>query len=276
MRISLCLILLAAVACKTKAPPSSADTPVTTTTGAGSWRLLGKPGEWRGTTTGTAIGDKLYTTEVNGALYVTDAQTGAWKQIGKPEFRGTVFLAHTDDTLYSVEATGSLYAINPSDGSWKPIGKPGAWKGTTAGTILGGKLYTTEVNGALYVTDLSTGEWKQIGKPEFIGTVVLFSSGPKLYSIETSGSLYEIDPDTGAWKGLGKPGDWRGTTAAAVLDGKLYTTELNGVLYETDLSNGAWKALGKPEFKDTVVIFPAKDSLLTIERGGSLYAVQVR
>ncbi len=260
-------LFLALIACKGgTAPPK----------GPGSWKQLGKAGEWRGTTAGTAMGDKLYSTEVNGALYVTDANTGAWKQIGKPEFRGTVFLAHTEDTLYSVEATGSLYAINPNDGSWKPLGKPGEWIGTTAGTVLGGKLYTTEVNGALYETNLSNGAWKAIGKPEFRATVVLLGSGNKLYSIERGGSLYEIDPATGAWRGLGKPGDWRGTTAAAIFDGKLYTTEASGVLYETDLSNGTWKTVGKPEFKDTVVIFPAQNTLLTIERTGSLYSVATK
>lgn len=175
-----------------------------------------------------------------------------------------------------METNGSLYSINATDGSWKQVGKAGAWGATTSGTVHEGKLYTTEVNGGLYVTELASGTWKAIGKPEYQNTLMLFSSGKKLYSIEKGGSLYEIDPATGAWKGIGKPNDWKGTTAAAVLDGKLYTTDLTGALYESDLATGAWKTIGKKEFQDTVVIFPAKSSLLTIGGGGSLYSVELK
>ena len=258
--LAVCLILSASVALA----------------GPGDWKQLGKPREWRGVRTGTSIGDKLYTTEKGGGLYVTDGATGSWKAIGQPIFGKTVFLTHSGDTLYSMEKDGSLYSINTTDGSWKQIGEAGAWGATTTGVVHEGKLYTTEVNGGLYVTDLGNGTWKAIGKPEYGATVVLFSSGAKLYSIEKEGSLYEIDPVTGSWKGIGKPGDWRGTTAAAVLDGKLYSTDTRGVLYESDLATGAWKVVGKPEFKDTLVIFPAKSSLLMIGRGGSLYSVEVK
>lgn len=243
--------------------------------GPGSWKQLGKAFDWKGVQTGTALGDKLYTTEVGGGLFVTDATTGAWKQIGDRVFGKTAFITQGNGKLYSMETSGSLYVINPADGSWKQIGKAGAWGATTAGVVHDGKLFSTEANGGLYVTDLTTGTWKAIGKPEYGNTVVLFSSGSKLYSIEKAGSLFEIDPATGSWKGIGKPGDWRGTTAAAVLDGKLYTTETTGKLYETELATGSWKVLAK-DFADTVVIFAAKSSLLTIGRSGSLYSVSVK
>jgi hypothetical protein len=155
----------------------------------------------------------------------------------------------------------------------RPIGKPGAWLGTLAGVVSGGRLYTIEASGALYVTDLSKGTWRQVGKPDFANTAFLVDLGTRLATIEKDGSLYLVNPADGSWRRSGRARDWAGTTAAAVLDGRLYTTEASGALYVTDPEAGTWQALGKPEYKGTRQMFALGGRLLTIGADGSLYAV---
>ena len=43
---------------------------------AGSWKAVGKAGDWAGTIAGAALNDKIYTVETSGALYVTDPAIG--------------------------------------------------------------------------------------------------------------------------------------------------------------------------------------------------------
>ncbi len=80
--------------------------------GAGEWKQVGKKGDWVGTIAGATINQKIYTTESNGALYVTDPSGGSWKQLGKPEFKNTKFMFAAGAYIYTIETSGTLYQIS--------------------------------------------------------------------------------------------------------------------------------------------------------------------
>ena len=242
---------------------------------AGSWKQVGKAGDWAGTIAGVALNNKVYTIETSGALYVTDPTSGVWKQIGKNDFANTKFLFAAAGKLFSIEKDGSLYAISPVDGSWRGVGAAGSWIGTIAGAVLNGKIYTVETSGALYITDPASGVWKQIGKNDFANTKFLFAAAGKLFSIEKDGSLYAINPDDSSWKRLGNAGVWAGTICGIGSENRILTVEASGALYETDTASGIWKQLGQPAFTATRFMFVCGSSLYTIEKGGSLYQVNV-
>jgi len=246
------------------------------TAGPGDWERVGPAGAWKGVLAGTHHAGKFYAAEANGNLYETDPKTGGWKQIGKTEFGNTRLMFSAGDSIYSIEADGSLYRISPADGSWSQVGNATDWKGTIAGTTLGGKLYTVETDGNLYQTDPKTGGWKQIGKTEFGNTRGLFAADKMLYSIETDGSMYSISPVDGSWSQVGKAGDWKGVKAGAVVQGKLYGVERDGNLYETDPKTGGWKQIGKSEFGNTRLMFGVAGQLYSIERDGSLYRIATK
>ena len=195
-------------------------------------------GDWSNTIGAVVLDNTLYSIEKNGVLYRTDLGTGKWVQVGKAEFGNTKFLFAGSKNLLTIETDGSLYRIDPSNGSWAQIGKAGDWKGTIAGTVLGGTLYTAESSGELYSTNPATGVWRQIGKPDFGATRHLFNTGDLLYSIESDGSLYRIRPSNGAWSRAKEAGGWTNTMGSTVLNANLYTVETSGVLYETSLVTG--------------------------------------
>ena len=168
----------------------------------GAWARIGESGAWRNTIAGTFSGGRLYTVEASGALYATSPVNGSWVQIGKADFGNTLRLYGDGDTLYSIEKDGSLYAINASTAAWRRIGDAGAWRGTTAGTVLGGRLYTVESSGVLYSTDLANGAWRKVGKADFGKTRYILGAGTSLYTLENSG-LYRVDPVSGAWVTVG-------------------------------------------------------------------------
>jgi hypothetical protein len=234
---------------------------------------VGSAGAWAGTIAGTALGEKIFTVESGGALYETDSASGAWKQVGKPEFAGTLLLLGLGDQLVSIEKSGSLYLINPADGSWRASGKPGDWVNTIAGAVLNGRLYTVEAGGALYETDPAAGTWKQLGKPEFADTLLLLALGEQLVSIEKSGSLYLINPADGTWRPSGQPAGWANTVAGAAMAGKLYTIDAGGTLFESDPSSGSMQAVGATGFAGTKFLFAAGSGLKGIDANGSLFAV---
>jgi hypothetical protein len=242
---------------------------------AGSWKAVGKAGDWAGTIAGVALDGRIFTAESSGALYVTEPATGAWKQIGKKDFANTVFLFAAIGKLFSIEKDGSLYAISPLDGSWQGVGKAGGWAGTIAGVALNNRIYTVEASGVLYVTDPATGVWKQIGKNDFAATKLLFAAASKLFSIEKDGSMYAISPVDGSWKRLGQAGTWAGTICGVGAGERILTIEASGTLYETDAASGAWKPLGQPAFAATRFMFFCGGALYTIEKGGSLYQVSL-
>lgn len=238
-----------------------------------STEFLGQPGEWAGTLNGAAIGDKLYTVETGGALYETDGVTGAWKQLGKPEFADTAFLFAMMGKLVSIEKNGNLYLINPADGSWEASGKPGDWAKTTAGAVMDRLLYTVEAGGALYETDPTSGTWKKIGNNDFANTRMLFSLGGGLFSIENDGSMYLINPADGSWVISGQPGAWAGMVAGTMLGDKLYTVDDAGILYETEPAAGSMKTLGNTERAGLKFLLPVGNGLRGIDAAGNLYVI---
>jgi hypothetical protein len=242
---------------------------------AGSWKAVGKAGDWVGTIAGVVLDGRIYTAESSGALYATEPATGAWKQIGKKDFANTRFLFAAIGKLFSIEKDGSLYAISPVDGSWHGVGKAGSWAGTIAGVALNNKIYTVEASGALYVTDPAAGAWKQVGKNDFANTKFLFAAANKLFSIEKDGSLYAINPADGSWKRLGQTGAWAGTVCGSGAGDGILTIEASGSLFETDTASGAWKQLGQPAFAATRFMFFCGGMLYTIEKSGGLYQVNV-
>lgn len=242
---------------------------------AGSWKQVGKPKAWAGTIAGVALNGKLYTVEQSGTLYATDPASGAWKQLGKPDFAATTLMMAVAGRLFTIEKDGSLYTIDPASAVWQRLGAAGSWAGTIAGVGLNGKLYTVEKSGSLYVTDPADGAWKQLGKPDFAATAFLLAAAGKLYSIEKDGSLYAIEPASGAPKRVGAAADWADTIAACGAPGAILTIERSGKLYATDPASGVWKQFGKADFAATRFMFPCSGSLFTIEQDGSLYKVDI-
>ncbi len=203
---------------------------------------------------------------------------------GKTEGSFTLTRAHEGSTVspnkpVAGKISGRVYylgvALNQTGaaGGWVQVGQQGAWKDTTAGTILDGKLYTTETSGNLFVTDLASGNWQQIGKPDFAATQFMFSGGANLYTIETNGNLFRVDPASGGWSQLGVGGGWANTLAVAVLNDRLFSAETSGGLFCTDLSNGTWQKIGGDDFGATKFMFSDRNSLFTIETDGTLYRI---
>lgn len=244
--------------------------------GAGTWARIGPAAAWKNTRVGTVLDDHLCTIETNGQLYVTDLSSGEWTEIGKGDLGNTRFLFAAGKSLYSIETDGSLYQIGLRDGIRKRLGNQAGWKDTLATAVWRGQLYSIETAGGLYATNLTTGKWVPVGKPEFGNTVSLFAAGDWLYTIEKDGSLYRVNPKDGRWSRVGEAGAWKPTQAGTILRGRLYTVETSGSLYVTDLTTGRWQPLGKAEFAGTRCLFAAGSRLFSIERDGSLFAVNVR
>ena len=124
----------------------------------GGWARVGPAGAWKQTLAGAVLDGRLYTVESSGVLYVTNLDTGAWKDVGKPEFANTRFMFASAGRLYTVETSGSLYRVDPADGTWALVGADGAFAAMTAGAVLHGQLFEVEKDGGLYAADLTTGE----------------------------------------------------------------------------------------------------------------------
>jgi hypothetical protein len=242
----------------------------------GGWVQVGAAGAWKETTAGAVLKGRLYTTESNGCLYVTDLGTGDWKQIGKPEFGATRLMFAAGDKLYTVETDGTLYRVDPNDGTWAGVGPGGAWKAARAGAVLGGRLYTAEDGGALWEANLTTGARKRVARGGFETTESVVAAGDRLCTIDGDGSLYRVNPADGSRERVGPAADWKSVRGRAVLEGRLYTAEADGGLRETDLRTGKREQLGSLEFGNTAFMFPAGDNLYTIETDGNLYRVIVK
>ncbi|HVS34859.1 MAG TPA: hypothetical protein VMS17_04705 [Gemmataceae bacterium] len=81
--------------------------------------------------------------------------------------------------------------------------------------------------------------------------------------------------DPGSWEQVGQGGAWKGTIAGAVFHGKLFSAEDNGNLYMTNLGSGEWQQIGKTQFGGTKFLFAAGDHLCMINKGGSMFHVDV-
>jgi hypothetical protein len=171
----------------------------------GTWKQVGKTGDWARSTSFAMLGDQLYTFESGGELYSTDTATGVRKQVGGTDFVRSNYLLTAGDQLYSIEHNGDLHAIDKATGAWKQIGDSGEWLDTRLATSLNGKIYTIGGGspGTLYETDPKTGTWKQIGKKRDFRAKYLFPAGGSLYSIEFDGKMFRVDPVTGAQVGVG-------------------------------------------------------------------------
>jgi hypothetical protein len=240
----------------------------------GSWEQVGPQGAWKGTTAGAIFGGKLYSTERNGGLYVTDLKTGKWQAIGKAEFAETRFMVSVGPNLYTIETSGTLYRVSPVDGTWQQVGPAGKWKQTIAAEALGGRIFVIEAGGTLYAFNPQNGNSRKIGPPAFAKTHILFASRSSLYTIENDGSLYEVSPADGTRTPIGQPGTWKQVFNGTVINEQLFTVEKDGRLYCTDPRTGQHRAVGAAEFGATRFMFPDGEKLYTIETSGNLYRVK--
>jgi hypothetical protein len=253
----------------------------------GSSRVVGPAPDWETTVAGVFLDGDLYTAEDYSKLWETDLAGGRRRAVGKPEFVSTRLLAAGGDTLYGIKDDG-LFAFRPADGTWKRLGPTVWWGGSVAATVLKDRLYTIDLDwrsgekrGVLYATDLASGKYEPVGQPEFSTTDFLVTAGDKLYCLDWDGSLYAVNPADGTWRSVGTRGA-AGAAAVAVLKGRLYTIELfssggknQGLLYERDLTSGKQKAVGGPDFGNTRLgfLFAAGDALYSVEKDGTLYAI---
>lgn len=243
---------------------------------AGSWRTVGKAGEYSSTFRFAGGGDYIYSIEQMGSLYKITASSGSWTKIAA-NFENSKFLICSTTKLVSIEKNGNMYDINQTSGEWKQVGKTGDWADAIASAIIGETAYVIDNAGTLYKVPLSTGYWSKVGKSEFGGTYMLLAGSTKLYSIENSGTLYEIDPETGSWKQIGNSEAYGGTTHATTIGNKLYTIEAaSGILYETDLFTGNWKQIGNADYQATKFLTTANGKLYTIETSGTMYEINVK
>ncbi|MBS0208932.1 MAG: caspase family protein [Planctomycetes bacterium] len=239
----------------------------------GHWRQLGKPQAWRGTRAGAILGDRLYTAEANGALYVTRLDNGQWAQVAAPGFDQTRLMFAGGGSLWTIEQSGTLYKVNPANGAWAFVGAQRAWVGARAGAILKGHLYTVETGGALQVANLADGNRSRVGSANFDDVTSLVAAGDQLYVIDKAGDLAKIDLQSGSRQRLGPSRGLASTLAATVVQDVLYTVRNDGTLHETLLAEGRGPQLGKAEFANTAFLFGGPRQCYTIERDGSLYEV---
>jgi hypothetical protein len=254
---------------------AGASAPAAPGKSAGTWKAVGKAGDWKQTIAGVGLNGKLYTIESSGSLYVTDPSTGTWKALGKPDFAQTAFITAAAGKLFTIEKSGTLFSVNPADGSWQPLGPAGGWANTIAATSDENRMFTVESVGTLYATDTKTGVWKQLGKPDFAMTSFIFYAGANLYTIESSGTLYKVNPADGSWSKIGNENAWTGTIAGAVSNGKIFTVQSGGGLFMTVPETGVKTAIGNPDFAGTQFMFSSGKKLYTIEKSGSLYEIDV-
>lgn len=68
----------------------------------------------------------------------------------------------------------------------------------------------------------------------------------------------------------GAPGGWAGTIAGAVLDGTIYTVDSAGSLQAADPADDSSNKIGGADFANTAFLFAAGNSLVSIEKNGTL------
>jgi hypothetical protein len=77
----------------------------------GTWRPVGKPGEYKQTRLMTALDARVYTLEASGKLFVVDPATGDWAELGSGGHGQARFLTATGGSLYAIGEDGTLVAI---------------------------------------------------------------------------------------------------------------------------------------------------------------------
>jgi hypothetical protein len=159
----------------------------------GTWKQVGRAGDWKATIAGTILNGSLYTAESSGVLYRTNLKTGEWSKIGNPDFINTKFMVAANNRLYTIEKDGTLYEIDPDNGSWNQLGKAGDWAATVNAVVCLGKMYSIESNGAFYETNLKTGTWKLLGKIDFKPEFLMSADWGYLYAVDSAGFLYGLN-----------------------------------------------------------------------------------
>lgn len=241
----------------------------------GQWSRVGRAGDWKQTICATSDGSVMYSVESSGRLYLTNLRTGEWAPIGGADFAKTRFMLPGGNSLYTIESDGTLYRVDAGSGQWRALGQQGAWKKTTAATIIDQRwIYNTELDGYLYRTDARDGTFVRIGDRDFGSVERMHASGGLLYMLESNGSLYEASPDSGVRTRIGQQGEWKNTIASTIHNGLLYTVESSGRLYVTDLSSGRWQPIGRADFVNTTFLLSGRSSLFSIEKDGSLYRIE--
>lgn len=159
----------------------------------GTWKQVGRPGDWIATIGGTIFNGSLFTIESSGVLFRTNLKTGEWSKIGNPDYINTKFMLADDNSLYTIEKDGTLYKIDPDTGSWKQLGKAGDWAATVNAVVCLGKMYSIESNGAFYETNLKTGTWVPLSKIDFKPEFLMSAEWGYLYAVDSAGFLYGLN-----------------------------------------------------------------------------------
>lgn len=223
----------------------------------------------------------IYTVEEDGGLYRTDPNTGARKQIGRPEFGNTEHLYAIGDWVYTIEKDGSLYRVHHLDGTWSRIGEAGEWAGVVTGGVLRieetddafkDALLTVERDGGMYRTDLRDGTRNRVGKPEFGNTKNLCIAESVAFTIEDDGWLYRVEPTTGEWRPVGDVARLFGIYGLTFLDGELYAISDEG-LFAISTVTGQMRAIGGAEFEETAFVCAAAGQVLAIDDSGNILIV---
>lgn len=231
---------------------------------AQSWTQLAKPGIWRNTVDVVVVGNYMYSIELNGTLWRTDAN-GAYERLaGAGTFNNVSQLVALDGYLFAVENGGSFYRINTRSLRWENLGND--WGNTRVMVALNGYLYSIENDGTLYETD-KDGHWKQMGEAgSFRATTLLEAMDNSLWAV-AGGTLYRTKPGTLQWVQVGNKGDWANTVSWTSDRGYLWSMEANGTLFRTD-SRGEFKQIGPTgSYSNTRHLFSLNNKFYAISNG---------
>ncbi|HVX62806.1 MAG TPA: hypothetical protein VHC19_19460 [Pirellulales bacterium] len=246
---------------------------------SGSWRQLGRAGEWKGTLAAAVLNDWIYTVDDKGGLYRTHPHTGQRTPLGKLDFANARFLFALGGSLYAIETDGTLYRVSAGNGARQQVGRSGDWSNAVAGAAWpfdarDGMLLTVESDGGLYSTRPADGSRVRVGISQFRNVRFMFMANALLYTVESDGTLYEVDPVMGRRQMVGSAGDWRGAIAGASLNGRIYTAESHGDLFETDPATGERTLLSKSQYGGAASLLAAAGGLFAIGGDGSLYRIE--
>lgn len=242
----------------------------------GTQKQIGMDGMWLGATAASVLNDKLYTTEKNGTLVVTDLNTGMRKTVGKEGFGNNHFLFTSGGALYMIDFAGTLFKINHTAGTKEKLGIGAAFAGMTTFGVIDGTLYGVDTKGDLITADLVTGDKQVIGGGNYMNVSLVFVVNEKMYGVEKSGSVFEWALNGGTRHMLGKQGDYAASFTGVPYHNGLYLVTKAGLLTYTKTDTAERTVIGKPIFGLTKYIFGANGKLYTIETMGSLYEISVK
>ncbi len=242
----------------------------------GAQKQIGMDGMWLGATAATVLNDKLYTTEKNGTLVVTDLNTGMRKTVAKDGFTNNHFLFTSGGALYMIDYAGTLSKINHTTGTKEKLGPAASFAGMTTFGVIDGTLFGVDTKGDLISADLVTGDKTVNGGSNHMNVSLVFVVNEKMYGVEKSGALFEWALNGGTRHMLGKQGDYAASFTGVPYHSGLYLVTKAGLLTFTKTDTGERTVIGKPIYGLTKYIFGANGKLYTIESMGSLYEIVVK